>query len=122
MTEQGSGGISGGRQALRRRLADGTHGRCSYCGCELSGRWHIDHVYPKHRGGGDEESNLAPACARCNRWKATYTVEEFRQEIAAQWGRVLRDSPGLRLAVDCGAVAATLGQPKFYFEENTDDD
>ena len=46
---------------------------CAYCGLDGTfthgpdgSFWHIDHVYPKSKGGLDVASNLVKACARCN--------------------------------------------------------
>ena len=57
------------RDAVRRRARDG----CEYCGlpqaAEPDARFHIEHILPRQHGGGDDESNLALACHRCNRHK-----------------------------------------------------
>jgi hypothetical protein len=58
----------------RRRRFIQVHGRrCYHCGLKGDDRngpdgraWHIDHLRPISRGGGNEESNLALSCARCN--------------------------------------------------------
>jgi hypothetical protein len=61
-------------QQMRREIRARAEGRCEYClmdealllwGCE------IDHVISKKHGGDSELSNLAFACARCNRAKGT---------------------------------------------------
>lgn len=59
-------------------------GKCCYCQIELevSGNWHIDHKHPKSRGGGNEEENLALACAKCNQKKHAKTAEEFMAQLA----------------------------------------
>ncbi len=49
---------------------------CVYCDCE-SGPFHIDHILPASRGGGDAPSNLALACAPCNISKGAKTPEEW---------------------------------------------
>lgn len=30
----------------RQKVFDKCNGRCAYCGCELTGRWHVDHMDP----------------------------------------------------------------------------
>jgi HNH endonuclease len=43
---------------------------CAYCGAPMK---HVDHVVPFADGGPTDWTNLAPACARCNRrknWKS----------------------------------------------------
>jgi len=42
--------------------------RCQYCGASSS-RLTIDHVVPRHRGGGHNWTNLVTACPQCNRRK-----------------------------------------------------
>ena len=59
---------------LRREIRARAGGRCEYClmlevfllaGCE------VDHIVSRKHGGATEPSNLAFACARCNRAKGT---------------------------------------------------
>ena len=81
----------------------------------------MDHVEPLQRsrddiGGNDCESNLMAACVRCNLWKKTFSVEQFRQEIAKQTDRLIRDVAGYRLAYDYGMIDVLDREPKFYFE------
>lgn len=65
------------RRAIFAR--DGAH--CRYCGRRVSFTrpygWpyqgdapgHVDHVFPRARGGQNDPSNLALACQRCNESK-----------------------------------------------------
>jgi hypothetical protein len=86
----------------------------------------IDHHLPLQRGvpdphgvrarARDTNDNQLPSCARCNRWKATMALEEFRGEIAQQVTRLRRDSAGFRLAEDYGLVASIDTPIVFYFE------
>lgn len=50
---------------------------CVYCGKPAH---HLDHVFPKSRGGRTTRSNLVPACPDCNRAKGARTPEEWRGE------------------------------------------
>ena len=53
-----------------------------YCGVELDEYWHVDHLYPKSRGGCYScIENLMPSCPECNRSKSYYSLEEWRQRI-----------------------------------------
>ena len=49
--------------------------RCQYCGT-TSSRLTIDHVIPRHRGGGHHWDNLVTACPLCNRRKGGRLVHE----------------------------------------------
>jgi 5-methylcytosine-specific restriction endonuclease McrA len=82
-------------------------GRCAYCGIELNGKWHVDHVeavrreteyvhgqltalgYTKTRATGklykpenDRFENLFPACVKCNILKSESNIEQFRQTLS----------------------------------------
>ena len=61
-------------RTLRREIAERAGGKCEYCltpewillaGCE------VDHVISRKHGGITDWSNLAFACARCNRAKGS---------------------------------------------------
>jgi 5-methylcytosine-specific restriction endonuclease McrA len=86
-------------------------GRCAYCGCELNGKWHLDHVDPVRRdwefvrnehGGlvtnkngvtatratgklfqpeNDNKENMFPACVSCNIDKGASSLEDWRQYL-----------------------------------------
>ena len=57
------------RELIRRRADQ----RCEYCRLPQAhapiARFHIEHIVPRQHGGGDEASNLALACPRCNAFK-----------------------------------------------------
>jgi 5-methylcytosine-specific restriction endonuclease McrA len=64
--------------------------RCQYCGLDLlSDFGHLfafarDHVKPRSRGGADHPTNLAIACAACDRLKGgsdVATVDEARRVV-----------------------------------------
>ncbi|MFB9370092.1 RNA-guided endonuclease IscB [Kitasatospora albolonga] len=68
---------------VRQYLLERWNHRCAFCG---AGRvpFQIDHIRPRSSGGSNRISNLAPACAACNRAKAARSVEEFltgRQDV-----------------------------------------
>jgi 5-methylcytosine-specific restriction endonuclease McrA len=52
-------------------------GLCAYCETPLFGAFHADHMVPLSRGGRNDWTNLAVACAECNLRKSTKTAEEF---------------------------------------------
>lgn len=60
------------------------NGKCSYCGCELSSDWQVDHITPiKHfewglcNGNPNDLSNLNPACRKCNHYKRCMPLDSF---------------------------------------------
>lgn len=56
---------------------------CVYCGKSavdgvcLSVAFHLDHVYPRSRGGSDLMSNLATACSDCNAGKGDLVLSQL---------------------------------------------
>jgi HNH endonuclease len=60
----------------RQRIINAYHGRCAICGAKppiLT----LDHIVPRALGGTTEDSNLQPACPRCNRRKGEAIGCEF---------------------------------------------
>ena len=54
--------------------------RCQYCGTATT-RLTIDHVIPRHRGGGHRWDNLVAACPACNRRKGGRLVQEAHMAL-----------------------------------------
>lgn len=48
---------------------------CQYCGQQV-GRLTLEHVIPRHLGGGHTWENLVTACVRCNHRKGGRSLEE----------------------------------------------
>lgn len=121
----------------RQTVYEKYDGKCAYCGCELQKGWHVDHIEPrwhtlseqavklmeqasngrtKIKKGKNCIENYNPACPRCNKWKSTYSIEQFREEIAAQIKRLKRDSSQFRMALDYCLIEETAKPVVFYFE------
>ena len=106
------------------------NGRCAYCGIEIDiKKMQVDHIQPHWHTITEQESkkynitkgshdieNLNPSCSRCNKWKSTYDLEQFRKVIETSLMRLNRDTPNFRLARDYGLLTETPKQIKFYFE------
>ncbi|MCK9569907.1 HNH endonuclease [Candidatus Pacearchaeota archaeon] len=112
------------------------NGHCAYCGIKLGSRFHIDHIFPRSNAcylksptmreifnldtinlsDVDDVANLNPSCERCNRWKQTYSIEQFRKEIELQVERLRRTQAGFRLAEDFGIIQERNTAVVFYFE------
>lgn len=87
--------------------------RCVYCGQEIELRdMQADHVIPLNCGGADDMSNIVCACRSCNWYKSTFSVETFRQQIAAIPAR-LRKNPAFRIAERYGLI--TVNQKPVTF-------
>ena len=106
-------------------------GKCAYCGVEVEEKkFHIDHIDPHWHNlteqkakkigvkkGTHEIENLNPSCPRCNRWKSTWNIEQFREEIRLQVERLNKYSPSYRISKDYGLIEEKNITVKFYFEK-----
>lgn len=106
-------------------------GHCAYCGKEITYKeMQVDHIEPhwhtlteseaKRAGlnkGSHDIKNLNPSCARCNKWKSTYSLEMFRKVVETSLDRLERDTPNYRLAKDFGLLIEKKTQIFFYFEK-----
>lgn len=103
------------------------NGHCAYCGSVLPySDMQVDHIVPVRRGTIGESvrvkklsflENLNPSCGRCNRYKSTMNLENFRKEISQQVERARRDSWNFRMAEDFGLIEVTGIKVEFYFEK-----
>ena len=115
----------------RQKVYDKCNGHCAYCGKEITlKQMQVDHVHAHWHSmsesdaqrvgitkGSHEIDDLMPACARCNRWKSTFTVEQFRREISMQVSRLNSYNNNYRMAKDYGLVSETGHVVVFYFEK-----
>ena len=66
------------REVLRR-----DNFTCQYCG-RRSHHLTIDHIVPRHMGGGHSWTNLVAACSPCNRRKGGRTPEQANMALLRQ--------------------------------------
>lgn len=93
-------------------------GRCAYCGKEITMmQMQVDHIHPRYLGGSNDIGNLNPACRVCNNWKLTFTIDQFRHEIAAQIERLRLRSANFRLAERYQLVEVPEREVVFWFEK-----
>jgi len=114
----------------RQQVYDKCDGHCAYCGVEITlKQMQVDHIQPhwhtfteqqasqsKIVKGSHDLDNLNPSCARCNKWKSTYSVEHFRKVVETSLDRLKRDTPNFRLARDYGLIEVIEKPVIFYFE------
>ena len=105
-------------------------GHCAYCGKVITIKeMQVDHIEPHWHTLSEQEArksginkgshdfdNLNPSCARCNKWKSTYSVEHFRKVVETSLNRLERDTPNFRLARDYGLIEVIEKPVIFYFE------
>lgn len=59
------------------------NGRCAYCKILLfRDSFHIDHVYPKSKGGPDVMDNFVFTCVDCNCSKNSKTLDEWQPDLS----------------------------------------
>ena len=77
--EQYGGDAASRESKNRRKVREKYNGACAYCGT-TEGEFHIDHILPRSRGGGNGLDNLAWSCASCNLSKGAKTPQEWMAE------------------------------------------
>jgi len=66
----------------KRGVYERDHGRCAYCGRNLSfAEASLDHIVPQHQNGPTSWDNLINACRRCNEKKANRTPEQAHMPL-----------------------------------------
>jgi hypothetical protein len=120
----------GKKKIDRQEVYNKCSGHCAYCGIEITFKqMQVDHIKPLYRNdkvetlevwgverGTDEMDNLNPSCARCNKWKSTYSLETFREIVQTSIDRLERDTPNFRLARDYRLLKVTPDPVIFFFE------
>ncbi len=64
----------------RREIFARDRHTCQYCGRQ-TGDMTLDHIVPRHRGGGHTWDNLVTACKACNHRKAGRTPVEAKMKL-----------------------------------------
>jgi hypothetical protein len=126
------------KKAEREQVRLKYGGHCAYCGIELGGRWHADHLVPVQREliskqnkdgtwrldsgkplkpENDHIDNMMPACAPCNISKGCNTLEGWRAWIAGHVNSLNSYHPIYRLAKSYGLISETGAPVIFYFEK-----
>lgn len=99
-------------------------GRCAYCTTPLTlgpkgdAAFQVDHLHPRYLGGADDLDNLVPACRICNHYKKTFSVDQFREQLALIPHRLERQMT-YRLAVAHRLLIPTGKQPTFLLDGDT---
>ena len=113
---------------VREKIFSKYNGHYAYCGNKLGEikDMQVDHIIAKRRhidhhlleNGLNDDSNLNPSCRSCNKFKDTFSIEQFREEVSKQIERLRRDRPTFRLAERFGLIECKEEKPViFYFEK-----
>lgn len=63
-----------------RDLLAAQRGRCVVCKTDIRSKYHVDHIVPLARGGGNQKTNIQLLCPPCNCSKNAKHPVEFMQE------------------------------------------
>jgi 5-methylcytosine-specific restriction endonuclease McrA len=109
-------------------------GRCAYCGIKIQrNQMEVDHIFPKFYShflrskemkkqykltinNINDFDNLNPSCRVCNRYKASFFIEEFRHHLEQQQKRAFKSSLNYRLLLKYGLIIENEPKVTFYFE------
>jgi 5-methylcytosine-specific restriction endonuclease McrA len=118
--------------------------RCAYCGDKLEyKKMQVDHIVPQYNffkwyhqfelngynhgipefllhltpADVNHSDNLNPACAKCNKYKSSFGLEEFRIQIQSQVERLNKYITQYYRAKKFGLVVETGKKVVFYFEK-----
>lgn len=101
------------RSRLRAAVFSKTGGVCWHCKCALPGRWEIDHLVPRSKGGSGRFYNLVPSCVRCNQDKSD-TMPDDWADIQSS----LSYSPSRRRGEDLGDGSSSASATAVNSEPN----
>ena len=91
--------------------------KCAYCGEDLEyKKMQVDHIEAKHKGGRDEINNYNPSCRACNFYKSTFSIDQFKQQLATITERIKKPFI-VRLAIKYGIISFKPFDGKFYYEK-----
>ena len=101
----------------RKNIHQKYSGKCAYCGRDIVIKeMQVDHIRPKCVGGTNEDSNLHPSCRKCNHYKRSQTIEQFRISMRDLHKRVSKIYIH-EVAVNFGMATIQPFDGTFYFEK-----
>lgn len=77
LRKEREGGARPVDDATKNYLLKKYQNQCAYCGVDLNGKFHVDHIRPIAKNGDNSIKNLAVCCVKCNLAKHAKTAEEF---------------------------------------------
>lgn len=64
-------------RGLAQKLLELQKGRCACCRCDITKKYHLDHIMPLALGGAHEDSNIQLLCQPCNQSKSAKHPVDF---------------------------------------------
>ena len=103
-------------------------GKCAYCGKDVPYKdFQVDHIIPKESFNTyrykldyavDDFENINPSCRRCNHYKRSYMLEDFRHLMKTIHERISKEYIN-KVAIDYGVIELSPFDGVFYFEKGT---
>ena len=107
----------------RTKVYDKFEGHCAYCGDEIKFKgFQIDHIHPQFLAhfepnkDNNRLENLNPACPKCNKFKSSFRLEDYRRELSLQVPRLLNENAQFKRALKFGQIKLTQKPIVFFFE------
>ena len=108
------------KKELREQVWNKYDKKCAYCGSVIEYKdMQVDHLTPQCLShfytGINSFENLMPSCRRCNHYKNSYILEDFRELLKTLHERVEKNYIN-KVAIDYEIVRIFPFDGNFYFE------
>jgi len=105
------------KKELREKVWKKYNCKCAYCGEDLEyNKMQVDHIEAKYLGGANDIKNYNPSCRQCNFYKSTFSLDQFKQQLATITERI-KNPFIVRLAMKYGIISFKPFDGKFYYEK-----
>ncbi len=108
----------------RQKILGKTNNRCAHCGRQLNEEtMTVEHIFPRHKGGRDDEYNLVALCITCNQEKSNFVHDmyyyphisiEYKDKYWEYHDKIIEEKYGDRILMH---ETATFGYLPYKSEE-----